>query len=91
MSLSYEIRESANSVAKKYDHSALTKLHILYGIRRRFPDQLNGLSLEAIEEKISALPRAQSGALGVTEEVDELLNIEQGVIDTKNNLKSSQS
>jgi stage V sporulation protein K len=73
MSLSYEIRESANSVAKKYDHSALTKLHILYGIRRRFPDQLNGLSLEAIEEKISALPRAQSGAIGVTEEVDELL------------------
>lgn len=73
MSLSYEIRESATSVAKKYDHSALTKLHILYGIRRRFPDQLNGLSLEAIEEKISSLPRAQSGALGVTEEVDELL------------------
>jgi SpoVK/Ycf46/Vps4 family AAA+-type ATPase len=73
MSLSYEIRESANSVAKKYDHSALTKLHVLYGIRRRFPDQLNGLSLEAIEEKISALPRAQTGALGVTEEVDELL------------------
>ena len=73
MSLSYEIRESATSVAKKYDHSALTKLHILYGIRRRFPDQLNGLSLEAIEEKISALPSAQTGALGVTEEVDELL------------------
>jgi stage V sporulation protein K len=74
MSLSYEIRESANSVAKKYDHSALTKLHILYGIRRRFPNQLNGLSLEAIEEKISALPSAQTGALGVTEEVDELLS-----------------
>ena len=73
MSLSYEIRESATSVAKKYDHSALTKLHILYGIRRRFPDQLNGLSLEAIEEKISALPSAQTGALGVTEEVDQLL------------------
>jgi SpoVK/Ycf46/Vps4 family AAA+-type ATPase len=73
MSLSYEIRESANSVAKKYDHSALTKLHVLYGIRRKFPDQLNGLSLEAIEEKISALPSAQTGALGVTEEVDQLL------------------
>jgi len=73
MSLSYEIRESATSVAKKYDHPALTKLHILYGIRRRFPDQLNGLSLEAIEEKISALPSAQTGAVGVTEEVDQLL------------------
>jgi SpoVK/Ycf46/Vps4 family AAA+-type ATPase len=73
MSLSYEIRESATSVAKKYDHPALTKLHILYGIRRRFPDQLNGLSLETIEEKISALPSAQTGTLGVTEEVDQLL------------------
>jgi SpoVK/Ycf46/Vps4 family AAA+-type ATPase len=73
MSLSYEIRESATSVAKKYDHSALTKLHILYGIRRRFPDQLNGLSLETLEEKISALPNAQTGTLGVTEEVDQLL------------------
>ena len=73
MSLSYEIRESANSVAKKYDHSALTKLHILYGIRRRFPEQLNGLSLDVIEKEISALPSAQTGALGVTEEVDQLL------------------
>ena len=73
MSLSYEIRESATSVAKKNYHSALKNLHIIYGIRRSFHDKLNGLSLEAIEEKISALPRAQSGALGVTEEVDELL------------------
>lgn len=74
MSLSYEIRESATSVAKKYDHPALTKLHILYGIRRRFPEQLNGLSLEDIEKGISALPRVPSGALGVTEEVDQLLS-----------------
>jgi len=73
MSLSYEIRESATRFAKKYDHPALTKLHIVYGIRRRLPEQLNGLSLEAIEEKISALPRAQTGALGVTEDVDEIL------------------
>ena len=46
MSLSYEIRESASSVAKKYDHSELTKLHILYGIRRKFPEQLSKLSLD---------------------------------------------
>ena len=74
MSLSYEIRESATSVAKKYDHPALTKLHILYGIRRRFPEQLNGLNLEDIEKEISKLPRMPSGALGVAEEVDELLS-----------------
>jgi len=74
MSLSYEIRESATSVAKKYDHPALTKLHILYGIRRRFPEQLNGLNLEDIEKEISKLPRVPSGALGVAEEVDELLS-----------------
>ena len=73
MSLSYEIRESATSVAKKYDHPALTKLHILYGIRRRFPEQLNGLNLEDIEKEISKLPRVPSAALGVAEEVDELL------------------
>ncbi len=74
MSLSYEIRESATSVAKKYDHSALTKLHILYGIRRRFPDQLNSLNLEDIEKEISKLPRVPSASLGVTEEVEELLS-----------------
>lgn len=74
MSLSYEIRESATSVAKKYDHPALTKLHILYGIRRRFPDQLNSLNLEDIEKEISKLPRVPSASLGVTEEVEELLS-----------------
>lgn len=74
MSLSYEIRESATSVAKKYDHPALTKLHILYGIRRRFPEQLNSLNLEDIEKEISKLPRVPSASLGVTEEVEELLS-----------------
>lgn len=74
MSLSYEIRESATSVAKKYDHGALTKLHILYGIRRKFPDQLKSLSLEHIEKEISTLPQVLTNALGVTEEVDELLS-----------------
>jgi len=57
MSLSYEIRESASSVAKKYDHSESTKLHILYGIRRKFPKQLNELGVEEIEKRISALPK----------------------------------
>lgn len=73
MSLSYEIRESASSVAKKYDHSELTKLHILYGIRRKFPEQLNKLSLDEIEKRISALPRVPSNVMAVSEEVEDLL------------------
>jgi len=74
MSLSYEIRESATSVAKKYDHGELTKLHILYGIRRKFPEQLKSLSLERIEKEISTLPRVPSNLLVVSEEVEELLS-----------------
>ena len=74
MSLSYEIRESASSVAKKYDHSELTKLHILYGIRRRFPDQLSKLSIEEIEKRISLLPRVPSNVMVVSEEVESLLS-----------------
>ena len=74
MSLSYEIRESASSVAKKYDHSELTKLHILYGIRRKFPEQLNELSVEEIEKRISALPRVPSNVMVVSEEVEDLLS-----------------
>ena len=74
MSLSYEIRESASSVAKKYDHSELTKLHILYGIRRRFPDQLSKLSIEEIEKRISLLPRVPSNVMAVPEEVESLLS-----------------
>jgi stage V sporulation protein K len=74
MSLSYEIRESASSVAKKYDHSELTKLHILYGIRRRFPDQLSKLSVEEIEKRISLLPRVPSNVMVVSEEVESLLS-----------------
>ena len=73
MSLSYEIRESASSVAKKYDHSELTKLHILYGIRRKFPEQLSKLSLDEIEKRISALPRVPSNVMAVSEEVEDLL------------------
>jgi len=74
MSLSYEIRESASSVAKKYDHSELTKLHILYGIRRKFPEQLSKLSLDEIEKRISALPRVPSNVMVVSEEVEDLLS-----------------
>ena len=74
MSLSYEIRESASSVAKKYDHSELTKLHILYGIRRKFPEQLGKLSVEEIEKRISALPRVPSNVMVVSEEVEDLLS-----------------
>ena len=74
MSLSYEIRESASSVAKKYDHSELTKLHILYGIRRRFPDELSKLSIEEIEKRISLLPRVPSNVMVVSEEVESLLS-----------------
>ena len=74
MSLSYEIRESASSVAKKYDHSELTKLHILYGIRRRFPDQLSKLSVEEIEKRISLIPRVPSNVMVVSEEVESLLS-----------------
>ncbi len=74
MSLSYEIRESASSVAKKYDHSELTKLHILYGIRRKFPEQLSKLSVEEIEKRISALPRVPSNVMVVSEEVEDLLS-----------------
>ena len=73
MSLSYEIRENASSVAKKYDHSELTKLHILYGIRRKFPEQLSKLSLNEIEKRISALPRVPSNIMVVSQEVEELL------------------
>lgn len=74
MSLSYEIRESASSVAKKYDHSELTKLHILYGIRRKFPEQLSKLRVEEIEKRISALPRVPSNVMVVSEEVEDLLS-----------------
>ena len=74
MSLSYEIRESASSVAKKYDHSELTKLHILYGIRRKFPEQLSKLSVVEIEKRISALPRVPSNVMVVSEEVEDLLS-----------------
>ena len=74
MSLSYEIRESASSVAKKYDHGELTKLHILYGIRRKFPEQLSKLSVEEIEKRISALPRVPSNVMVVSEEVEDLLS-----------------
>jgi AAA+ superfamily predicted ATPase len=74
MSLSYEIRERATSVAKKYDHNELTKLHILYGIRRKFSEHLSNLSLDEIETRISALPRVPSNVLIVSEEVEELLS-----------------
>lgn len=74
MSLSYEIREIASGVAKKYDHGELTKLHILYGIRKKFPDQLIKLNLDEIEKKISSLPRVPSNVMVVSEEVEDLLS-----------------
>ncbi len=74
MSLSYEIRENASSIAKKYDHSELTKLHILYGIRRKFAEQLSKLTLDQIEKSLSKLPRVASNLMVVSEEIEDILS-----------------
>lgn len=72
MSFNSEIRELAASVAKRFDHGEITKLHVLYGIRRKLGDSLENIDIESIESKLAEIPRLATNQLSVSEEVESL-------------------
>lgn len=74
MSLNSEVRELAASIAKRYDHGEITKLHILYGLRKKLFEPLGEIDLEEVENKLSELPRQATNALVQSDEVEKLLN-----------------
>ena len=73
MSFNSEIRELAASVAKRFDHGEITKLHVLYGIRRKLGDSLGGLAIETLENKLAEIPHRPTNQLTLSEEVEKLL------------------
>lgn len=73
MSFNSEIRELAASIAKRFDHGEITKLHVLYGIRKKLGDLLGELDLELLESKLGELPRHPTNQLTLSEEVENLL------------------
>ena len=74
MSISYDLRDFAQSIAKKFDHHEVTKWHLLYALKRRFSRELSALELSEIEKGLAQLPRTPSNALSIESEVDNLLN-----------------
>ena len=77
MSLNSEVRELAASIAKRYDHGEVTKLHILYGLRKKLSEPLGEIDLEEVEKKLSELPRQATNTLVQSEDVEKLLNLIQ--------------
>jgi SpoVK/Ycf46/Vps4 family AAA+-type ATPase len=73
LSFNSEIRELAASIAKRFDHGEITKLHVLYGIRKKLGDLLGELDLELLESKLGELPRHPTNQLTLSEEVENLL------------------
>ena len=73
MSFNSEIRELAASVAKRFDHGEITKLHVLYGIRRKLGDSLGDIDVEGLESKLAEIPRHPTNQLTLSEEVENLL------------------
>jgi len=72
LSFNSEIRELAASVAKRFDHGEITKLHVLYGIRRKLGDSLGDINLDLLEKKLAEIPRLATNQLAVSEEVESL-------------------
>ena len=73
MSVSTELREMASSAAKKHDHGEVTKLHLLYAIRKKYSESLNGISLEQIDEELSKIARNGGNSLVISTDVDDLI------------------
>jgi SpoVK/Ycf46/Vps4 family AAA+-type ATPase len=73
LSFNSEIRELAASIAKRYDHGEITKLHVLYGIRKKLGDLLGEIDLELLESKLGEMPRHPTNQLTLSEEVENLL------------------
>ncbi|MEY3318845.1 MAG: hypothetical protein RL540_1217 [Actinomycetota bacterium] len=72
MSFNSEIRELAASIAKKFDHGEITKLHVLYGLRRKLGDSLADIRYEKLEEKLAEIPRLATNQIAISEEVEAL-------------------
>ena len=73
MSLNTEIRELAESIAKRFDHGEITKLHVLYGIRKRLSEPLSEIDLDKLEQALAELPRTPSNQISISEDVEKLL------------------
>lgn len=73
MSLNSEVRELASSVAKRHDHGQITKLHVLFAIRKKLADPLAEIDIEALEKKLADLPRLSTNQIAISEEVEGLL------------------
>lgn len=73
MSFNSEIRELAAGIAKKFDHGEITKLHVLYGLRKKLGDSLADLHYVKLEEKLAEIPRLATNQIVVSEEVEALL------------------
>lgn len=73
MSLISEVRENAESIAKRFDHGSLTKLHLLYGIRKRFGEALSGIDLPTLENALAQIPRKPSNRIVISEDVENIL------------------
>jgi Cdc6-like AAA superfamily ATPase len=72
LSFNSEIRELAASIAKKFDHGEITKLHVLYGLRKKLGDPLGDIEFEKLEEKLAQIPRLATNQLAVSEDVEAL-------------------
>jgi len=79
LTLNSDIRETAASVAKRYDHGEVSKLHILFALRKRFPEELAEIDVDKIEASLSQVPRHASNHLGISEEAESLLKSIQQV------------
>ncbi|MFM7776228.1 MAG: hypothetical protein ACKO7S_04085, partial [Actinomycetota bacterium] len=73
MTLNSEVRELASSVAKRHDHGQITKLHVLFAIRKKLADPLAEIDIEALEKRLADLPRLSTNQIAISEEVEGLL------------------
>lgn len=78
MSLTAQIRDLAVSVAKKYDHSSVEKIHVLFALNRLIDEKIEGIDKSVIEKKLFEYPRGAGSSPVVSDAVEQLIKTISG-------------
>lgn len=78
MSLTAQVRDLAVSVAKKYDHSSVEKIHVLFALNRLIDEKIEGIDKSVIEKKLFEYPRGAGSSPVVSDAVEQLIKTISG-------------
>lgn len=73
MSLTAQVKDLAISVAKKYDHANVGKIHVLFALNRLIGEDITGIKRELIEKKLLDIPRGKGSTPTIDDQTEKLI------------------